>query len=1148
MANREDTSPEIHCVFIETSLDTGLALPVHKDEIISDFKDKLRYEHKRAFPEIGEINVSALKVKRRRKFYHFAESMNVYKAFDGVGRNWFIYVDAVRVEKSEVLAIMDADEHRSNLEMVEKKKEIAIVDGMHTKDLILEEGLETEVVESKTRKRKIRSSDGKTSRKKSKVDLSQSVVDTTELCGKLQVEVASKSCVVSPREKIDDILMGTDIESGERNGVSMGENPQTSDADRVLEEKNPTVNSELVDGHTMGEGKDVPDNQTDKEALEKIDDLTGITEQDLEKGGKTADIVMIDQEKDLPPPSELVDGQNTSQDDERGEGSRLTPNPQTAELVTNTENQLEASSGLTTGPATEKKRKRTKSSKDQINQSTAAATTVSRKIVNEITEVPGNADCVDATSKSCPISESEIIANPLIEAVQKEIEMGGKSVEDVGRDDIQTDDQATHPESHLEANSGLATGPVLEKKKKRKKSSKDHNNEPAAAAATTTATETTASREIVNVINGLPGHVACVDATSESHLILRSGNLGKENEMGEKINEDVGSGKVVPSSVDNIQTDNLVSNPESQLEVSSGLATSLATEKKKKQKKSSSKDHNNKSTAATAASKKIVNEQEKVSVSIHQVDATSESIPDSTGEKLASTLVDAIQNENEMGDKFIDKVGSREATPINADKIQDANNLQVASLASTPTALVHESKTLNRIGKFTNENASCEHAVSQEKVEIDAGQVKSVKSSKKKSSKKVKTLAKEDTLVDSAAQNIEPVKIVDGEGPDVVIRNVLDSLQQRNEGEENLDKSGKKSSKKLKKKDSLNIVVEAQVVDSLQQKNEAAENPEKSGKKSSKRSKKKDSLNIAEEAQVWSVEVNNSAHDEVSPINNPKDTDASFTPAKKNTESNASHLNKIIEVAVNTEDINHSIQTQKQNADMGDNFGSSQKDNIVGGGNKQDKVAGGAKSKKEKKSLDLHPGGSIDGAMKPKERKGRIQPSSSVTSQLQSRDKNDHSGSKIDHSDAPLKGTVNNKKEATKKLSNPTTAKKSKMNVNNKKEAVKKSSTSVTANKSKLNFFKDAEKWNASEDESKTTSHDSTKTPSNSSSDNDSDVTSSMYYRKQENNLVGGTNTFSGSLQDILRSSKSYKVAKLTASQSQPDEFVPDIVPDSQAY
>lgn len=150
-------------------------------------------------------------VKRRRKFYHFSESMNVYKAFSGISRSWFIYVDAVRV-KGEVLTIMAADENRLNLELVEKKKEVDIgsvlVDGMHTKNLTIEEGLETEVAEKKTRKRKIKSSDGKTSRKKSKVDLNQSAVDTIELFGKVQGEAASQSCDVLPREKVDDILTG----------------------------------------------------------------------------------------------------------------------------------------------------------------------------------------------------------------------------------------------------------------------------------------------------------------------------------------------------------------------------------------------------------------------------------------------------------------------------------------------------------------------------------------------------------------------------------------------------------------------------------------------------------------------------------------------------------------------------------------------------------------------------------------------------------------------------------------------------------------------------------------------------------------------------------------------------------------------------
>jgi len=105
----------------------------------------------------------------------------------------------------------------------------------------------------------------------------------------------------------------------------------------------------------------------------------------------------------------------------------------------------------------------------------------------------------------------------------------------------------------------------------------------------------------------------------------------------------VGSGKAIPSSADNIQTDKRVSYPDNQLEVSSGLTTGPTTEKKKRQKKSSKNDIN-KSTAATTTSKIIVNEREKVSGSIDCVDATSESIPNSKGEKLSDTVVDARQN------------------------------------------------------------------------------------------------------------------------------------------------------------------------------------------------------------------------------------------------------------------------------------------------------------------------------------------------------------------------------------------------------------------------------------------------------------------------------------------------------------------------
>ena len=109
-----------------------------------------------------------------------------------------MYIDAIRVDKGKMYAIMAADQ---NLELVEKKEEIP--NGKNTKDLTIGEGLETQLVEKKTRKRRIVSSGGKTSRKKSK---DQSVVAATTQ--KVQGEVASQSCAVSPREKLDVVVTG----------------------------------------------------------------------------------------------------------------------------------------------------------------------------------------------------------------------------------------------------------------------------------------------------------------------------------------------------------------------------------------------------------------------------------------------------------------------------------------------------------------------------------------------------------------------------------------------------------------------------------------------------------------------------------------------------------------------------------------------------------------------------------------------------------------------------------------------------------------------------------------------------------------------------------------------------------------------------
>ncbi|KAF9673382.1 hypothetical protein SADUNF_Sadunf10G0018300 [Salix dunnii] len=87
-------------VFIDTTLDTHLALIVSASDTVSDLKKKILHEHKLCFPTNGDIKIHALKVKRRGILYHLSESMFVKSAFDGTGKNWFVSVDASTIEEN----------------------------------------------------------------------------------------------------------------------------------------------------------------------------------------------------------------------------------------------------------------------------------------------------------------------------------------------------------------------------------------------------------------------------------------------------------------------------------------------------------------------------------------------------------------------------------------------------------------------------------------------------------------------------------------------------------------------------------------------------------------------------------------------------------------------------------------------------------------------------------------------------------------------------------------------------------------------------------------------------------------------------------------------------------------------------------------
>ncbi|XP_011086707.1 protein IWS1 homolog A isoform X2 [Sesamum indicum] len=84
---------EYGTVFVDTSLDTHLAMLVSNSDTVSDFKKKLALEHVQCFPKIGEIRIHSMKVKRRANLYHLPDNMIVWSAFHSVKRNWFLSAD-----------------------------------------------------------------------------------------------------------------------------------------------------------------------------------------------------------------------------------------------------------------------------------------------------------------------------------------------------------------------------------------------------------------------------------------------------------------------------------------------------------------------------------------------------------------------------------------------------------------------------------------------------------------------------------------------------------------------------------------------------------------------------------------------------------------------------------------------------------------------------------------------------------------------------------------------------------------------------------------------------------------------------------------------------------------------------------------------
>lgn len=105
-------------VFIDTNLDTHLAMIVTHSDTVFHLKTKILSEHPECFPKFGKIKINALKVKRKGFFYHLSDSMLVKSAFEGTKKCWFLSVDASSIEQPNENQIPNKPEARYQLPLI----------------------------------------------------------------------------------------------------------------------------------------------------------------------------------------------------------------------------------------------------------------------------------------------------------------------------------------------------------------------------------------------------------------------------------------------------------------------------------------------------------------------------------------------------------------------------------------------------------------------------------------------------------------------------------------------------------------------------------------------------------------------------------------------------------------------------------------------------------------------------------------------------------------------------------------------------------------------------------------------------------------------------------------------------------------------
>ncbi|XP_048633153.1 uncharacterized protein LOC106403866 [Brassica napus] len=690
-AMAESDTRETNCVYVDTSLDTHLLVLLHDRETISEFKVKLCKEHHECFPELGEIDISAVKVNRENTRgllfdYHLPDSMLLSMVFNGIGRNcWFLFVDAaVKVENC-----LNHEEDKNDSLLFE------------------EEDLE---VEKTRKKRELELSDGEKSWKKPKVDdLNQSsaaasefdVDGSHELSGNVQLQLEVVATESSPRKKLDDDTLPETTTSKE---TEMGEKSVEDDVE--------THNLVSHQANHLATRSD-----TEKKR----------SEDDINQSSAAVIFTTSNVDSVAATPESLPASGGENRGNPFAEATQKEIE-KSVEDDTETENHLDTNSRLTARPDAEKKR-----SEDEANQSSATtAITTSRDIVNEIGKFPGN------VPESLPISRGENLDDSFAEATQKENELVQiSSIDDVGRDQTETDNLVRHTTNHLDTVSEVTTRPDREKKKRRKKRSKDAISQSFSAASITT------SRDIVNEIKGVPAaNVDSVDATPES-LPIENLGIPSSTEASQKGNfnfissthnvildswlktetiyDTLGCGKAIPSAADNIQASNA--------EADADEAKSVKSNTKTKKSKTPAEEEDTLVVSSDAhnvdESVKAVEGEEPDSIIRNETEENNASLEVADSQELS---VDDVNNAAlEVADSQEFSVEVNNAAPEETPLIKDAES-DASLLRKCADDAVDKSLSKKSLTDDMGDNFGCSQ--NQEKPDQVAGGAKSKKEKK----------------------------------------------------------------------------------------------------------------------------------------------------------------------------------------------------------------------------------------------------------------------------------------------------------------------------------------------------------------------------------------------------------------------------------